>query len=176
MLDGHVVPAETPGPRALQVGFAENFEPIQLRIAPTFATEVDMPVLHMVEDILEGHDRGCGDVAGFGQARGEKLHRAALLGWAHVGERQASMIGRGVVPPVALIVGGSRRKPLEALVVGEAVEPRPGRAGHALRRSVVGHHALSIESGRPSSRLHGGTFRRPYDMHLLHDIAVKLGP
>ena len=137
VLDGHVVPAETPGPRALQVGFAENFEPIQLRIAPTFATEVDMPVLHMVEDILEGHDRGCGDVAGFGQARGEKLHRAALLGWAHVGERQASMIGRGVVPPVALIVGGSRRKPLEALVVGEAVER--DRLDHL----VAGEHRVS---------------------------------
>ena len=83
VLYGDVVPAEAPGPGAMQVGFAEHAQPVQLWVPSTLAAPVDLPVLDMVEHVLQAHDGGCGDVAGFGQAGGDQLHGAALLPRAH---------------------------------------------------------------------------------------------
>src|ERR1700757_5143544 len=79
MLDRDVVATEPPRPRAFGDGFAEYFEPVQLWVPSAFAAPVHLPVLDLVEHVLQAHDGGRGDITSFGQAGRNQPHRAALL-------------------------------------------------------------------------------------------------
>src|SRR6202453_4584324 len=88
MLHRDVMATEAPRPRALRVGFTEYLEPVHLWVPSTSSAPVHLPVLDLVEHVLQAHDGGRGDIAGLGQARRYQLHRAVLLVGTHLAMRR----------------------------------------------------------------------------------------
>ena len=104
VVEGDVVALEAPAP-GLVPGFAEDGREVELRVAPAVGADVDAepppaPRLPRIEDVLQPHDDGGGDVARLAQAGGGEPVGGLLLQRRH-GEEGQALAGHGRVVPVA---------------------------------------------------------------------------
>ena len=146
VVEGDVVPLEAPAP-GLVAGFAEDGGEVELRVAPAVGADVDAepppaPRLLRIEDVLQAHDDGGGDVARLAQAGGGEAVGGLLLQGRHGEERQA-LAGHGRVVPVAALVVIRQRtqdaRTLLGLELGKEGARGGGHAGGGLGR-VRGRH------------------------------------